>query len=75
LFDLRRELEHMGWPCRTGALTGPSHDAIAFHSGELGAYSTSCQSQLGSNVVSGEAARAAKKRDDTASAGIEKLLS
>lgn len=65
----------MRWSRGTGALTGPSHDAIAFHSGELRAYSTSRQSQLGCNVVGREAAGAAKKSDDTAAAGIEKLPS
>jgi hypothetical protein len=75
LFDLRREFEYLGGACRAWALTSSSHDAIAFHSGELRAYSTPRQSQLGGDVVSGKAGGAAKKGDDTAATGIEKLLS
>jgi hypothetical protein len=73
LLDLRREFEHMGWSCGAWALAGSSHDAIAFHSHKLRAYSTSREPQLGCNVISGQAARAAKKSDDAATAGVEKL--
>src|ERR687897_888916 len=75
LFDLRRELEHMRWSGRTRALTRSSHDAIAFHSSELGAYSAPGECQLGCDVISGETAGAAKQVHDAAAAGVEKLLS
>jgi hypothetical protein len=75
LFDLRRELEHMRWSCRARALTRSLDDAIALHSRELRTYRASRESQLGCDVVSSQAAAAAKQSHDAAAAGVEKLLS
>jgi hypothetical protein len=75
LFDLRRELEHMRWSCGTPALTGSSHDAVAFHARELRADRASREYQLGRDVIRGEAWAATKKRHDAAAAGVEQLLS
>jgi hypothetical protein len=47
----------------------------AFHSRELRTYGASRESQLGSDVISSQAAAAAKKGHDAAAAEVEKLLS